>query len=160
MVRSQASGGTGQGGAGQGGTGPVARQFPRRDAAGRVANLRELVVAGAAWTVLAWAGLTVIDALLALAQLTSFGSSSGWLAMILPALLYFDDIRAWRGFGVRFLVAVVGATIAIGLGLLAAAALVTSINRDYPRARTRNPRRAPHLVTRATSPCARLGTGW
>ena len=29
--------------------------------------------------------------------------------LILPALLFFDDIRAWRGYGVRFLVALVAA---------------------------------------------------
>jgi hypothetical protein len=67
--------------------------------------------------------LLLIDALLAAVGLASFGDSSGWLACILPALLFFDDLRAWRGRGIRFLVAVVAAVVAIGAGLIAAAAV-------------------------------------
>ena len=54
----------------------------------------------------------------------SSAARSGWLAAILPALLFFDDLRAWRGQGVRILVASWSAAgVAIGLGLLAAAAV-------------------------------------
>jgi hypothetical protein len=94
--------------------------FPRRDAAGRVRSLAELVVAAGLGTVVGLAALAAIDGLLALIGLTDFGSASGWLALILPALLYFDDLRAWREYGLRFLVALVGLVVALGVGLLAA----------------------------------------
>src|SRR5262245_9017680 len=99
----------------------AAETFPRRDAEGRVRNLTELLVAAVGGTVVGLAVLAAIDAILALIRLSHFGDASGWLAAILPGLLFFDDLRAWRGYGVRFLVAIVGAAVAIGLGLIAAA---------------------------------------
>jgi hypothetical protein len=97
-----------------------AQTFPRRDAAGRVRSLAELVVAAGLGTVVGLVALAVIDGLLALIGVADFGSASGWLAVILPALLYFEDLRAWRGYGLRFLVAPVGLVVAVGAGLLAA----------------------------------------
>ena len=102
---------------------PTAQTFPRRDAAGRVLSLAELVVASGLGTLVGLAALALIEGVLALVGLSSFGSGSGWLAGILPALLFFDDLRAWRGHGVRFLVAPVGLVVAIGAGLLAAGAV-------------------------------------
>lgn len=95
--------------------------FPRRDAEGRVVSLAELLVAVVAATLMAAIGLALIDGLLALVGLGTFGRSSGWLAVILPALLFFDEIRAWREHRVRYLVGLVGAGVAIGLGLIVAA---------------------------------------
>jgi hypothetical protein len=119
--------------------GSSVQTFPRRDAAGRVRSLAELVVAAGLGTVVGLVALTVVEGILALIGLTDFGSASGWLAVILPALLYFDDVRAWRGsreptpergtseaevkpgrHGLRFLVALVGLAVAVGAGLLAA----------------------------------------
>jgi hypothetical protein len=97
-----------------------AQTFPRRDAAGRVGSLAELVVAAGLGTVVGLVALAAIEGILALIGLTDFGSASGWLALILPALLYFDDLRAWRPYGLRFLVALVGLVVALGVGLLAA----------------------------------------
>jgi hypothetical protein len=99
--------------------------FPRRDSAGRVKSLGELVVAAALGTLVGLVALAVIDGILALIGIGTFGGASGWLAAILPALLLFDDLRAWRGHGVRFLVAPVAAGVAIGVGLIAAAAVRT-----------------------------------
>jgi hypothetical protein len=99
----------------------AAETFPRRDAEGRVRSLREMFFAAVGGTVVGLAVLAAIDGILALIRLSHFGDASGWLAAILPALLFFDDLRAWRGYGVRFLVAVVAAVAAIGLGLIAAA---------------------------------------
>lgn len=99
----------------------VTQVFPRRDADGRVMSLVELLGAAMIGTVVGLAALAVIDGILALLGLGRFGRASGWLAAVLPGLLYFDDLRAWRGHGVRILVAVVGALVAIGLGMLAAA---------------------------------------
>jgi len=99
----------------------VTQVFPRRDADGRVISLTELLAAAALGTLLAGAGLAIIDGLMALVGMGTFGRASGWLALILPGLLFFDEIRAWREHGVRFLVGLVSAGVAIGLGLIVAA---------------------------------------
>jgi hypothetical protein len=99
----------------------AAQVFPRRDADGRVISVFELLAAGIVGTAIGLAGLALIDGVFALIGLGTFGRASGWLASILPALLFFDEIRAWRGHGVRILVALVSAAVAIGLGLIAAA---------------------------------------
>jgi hypothetical protein len=99
----------------------VTQTFPRRDADGRVVSLGELLAVGALGTLAGLVVLAVIDGILALVGLSEFGHASGWLALILPALIYFDDLRAWRGYAVRILVAVVAAGVAIGLGLVVAA---------------------------------------
>ena len=52
-----------------------------------------------------WRALALIDGVIALIGTGRFGDASGWLATILPALIFFDDLRAWAGYGVRFLVA-------------------------------------------------------
>lgn len=96
----------------------VPQVFPRRDAAGRVVHLVELLLAAVLGVLVGLAALALIDGIIALIGLATFGSASGWLALILPALLFFDELRAWRGHGVRFLVAIVGAAVAIGLGLI------------------------------------------
>ena len=98
----------------------VAQAFPRRDDQGRVVSLAELLVAALLGTLVAAVGLAIIDGLMALVGLSSFGRASGWLALILPALLFFDEFRAWRAYGVRFLVGPVAAGVAIGLGLVVA----------------------------------------
>jgi hypothetical protein len=97
-----------------------ARAFPRRDDHGRVISLTELLVASLGGLVVGLVGLTAIDGILALVGSGPFGHASGWLTVILPALLFFDDVRGWRGYGVRFLVGLVGAAVGIGLGLVAA----------------------------------------
>jgi hypothetical protein len=99
----------------------VAQTFPRRDAEGRVVSVAELLAAALLGTLVAAVGLAIIDGLLSLIGVGSFGRASGWLALILPGLLFFDEIRAWRGYGVRFLVGLVGGAVAIALGLLVAA---------------------------------------
>lgn len=101
----------------------VTQVFPRRDVDGRVISLRELVAASLLGTLVGVVALVVIDGALALTGLGRFGQASGWLAAILPALLFFDDLRAWKGYGVRILVALVAAGVAIGMGLVGAALL-------------------------------------
>ncbi len=100
-----------------------AQTFPRRDAEGRVISVVELLTAALVGTLIAAGGLAIIDGLLSLIGMGSFGQASGWLALILPALLFFDEIRAWRGYGIRFLVGLVAGGVAIALGLLMAAIL-------------------------------------
>jgi hypothetical protein len=101
--------------------------LPRRDADGRVISLPEFVGMALAYTIVNGVGLALIDGLIALVGLTDFGRSTGWLMLILPGLLFFDELRAWRGYGVRFLVGIVSAVVAIGVGLIGAA-----VARDLP----------------------------
>jgi hypothetical protein len=93
---------------------------PRRDAGGRVLRLTELSGVSLAYLVLNAVGLGLIDGLVVVLSDQKFGSSSGWLMVILPGLLFFDDFRGWRAYRVRYLVAIVSALVAIGLGLVAA----------------------------------------
>jgi hypothetical protein len=90
--------------------------FPRRDARGRAVSVVELVAAAVVGTVIGLVALLVIDGVFALIGLGNFGQASGWLAVVLPALMYFDDLRAWRGHRGRIVVAVVSAVVALGLG--------------------------------------------
>lgn len=83
-------------------------------------SLGELLVAAAGGTLIGLAALALIDGVLALLDTGAFGQASGWLATILPAFLFFDDFRAWRGSWHRFLVALVAAAVALGAGLVAA----------------------------------------
>jgi hypothetical protein len=99
----------------------VAQTFPRRDPEGRVISVAELLAAALLGTLVAGLGLALIDGLMSLIGLGSFGRASGWLALILPGLLFFDEIRAWRGYGVRIPVGLVAGAAAIALGLLVAA---------------------------------------
>lgn len=97
-----------------------AQVFPRRDAQGRVISLAELLFAALGGAVVGLVLLAAVDGVLVLVGLSRFGSASGWLVAILPAFLFFDDFRAWRGTGLRFLVAPVATALALGTGLLAA----------------------------------------
>ena len=94
--------------------------FPHKDEHGRVVSVAELTVASAGGAVVALLGLMAVSGILALLGLGKFSDASGWLALILPALIFFDDLRGWRGYGVRFAVAFLAAVVAIGLGLLVA----------------------------------------
>ena len=94
--------------------------LPRRDADGRVVSLKEFLGVALGYTVVNGIGLLLIDGIIALLGLTEFGQSPGWLMLILPGLLFFDEVRAWRGYGVRFLVGIVSAVVGIGIGLVAA----------------------------------------
>jgi hypothetical protein len=95
-------------------------KVPRRDEQGRMVNLPQVLGVAVLFTLTNAVALVSIDGLLALLGLSSFGRSSGWLVLILPAFLYFDDFRAWRPYGVRYLAALVGVFVALALALLAA----------------------------------------
>ena len=97
---------------------PVLPSFPRRDKHGRAVSLAELTFAGVGSAIIGLLGVAIVDGILALFGLSRLGSASGWLALILPALFYFDDLRGWRGYPVRFVVAFLAAVVAIGAGLL------------------------------------------
>jgi hypothetical protein len=94
--------------------------MPRRDEQGRVVFLPELLGVAVLFAVVNAVGLVLIDGLLALLRIAHFGGSSGWLVLILPAFLYFDDFRAWKAARLRWLVAPVAALVGIALGLVVA----------------------------------------
>ena len=95
------------------------RTFPRRDANRRIVDIRDLLAMTLAGVVAGVVALLLFDGLFALLGMGTFGRVNGWLAVILPTMLLVEDFRAWRGVGVRVLVAVVGAVVAIAAGLLA-----------------------------------------
>jgi hypothetical protein len=101
-------------------TAPPRPSLPRRDEHGRVQFLPELLGVAALYAVVNAVGLLVIDGLLAVLGLATFGRSSGWLVVILPAFLYFDDFRAWKEHRLRWLAAPVAALVGIAAGLIAA----------------------------------------
>jgi hypothetical protein len=102
-------------------TAPAAEtKVPRRDEHGRMVNLPQVLGVAALFALTNGVALVLIDGLLALVGLSPFGRSSGWLVLILPAFLYFEDVRAWRPYRLRYLAALVGALVALAVGLLAA----------------------------------------
>jgi hypothetical protein len=95
---------------------------PRKDEQGRVASLAQLIGVALGYWAVNVVGLVAIDGLLGLLGGSSFGDSSGWLTLILPGFLFFEDFRAWRAHGRRFLALVVAALAAVALGLVVAGA--------------------------------------
>jgi hypothetical protein len=96
-------------------------RFPRRDEHGRTAGIADLLALTIAALLTTGAVLVVIDGVSALLGWGSFGGSSGWLALVLPAWLFIlEEFRAWRGVHGRFVVAISGGLVALALGLGAA----------------------------------------
>jgi hypothetical protein len=92
----------------------------RKDRSGRAVSLPQLASVALVGTVLGLVAVVVIDGVTALIGADKFGQASGWLAVILPAWIFLDDVRAWRGHSIRFAVALVGAAVALGVGLVIA----------------------------------------
>lgn len=101
-------------------TSPARPAVPRRDEDGRIKYLPELLGVASLYVVVNAVGLVIIDALVVLIGAASFGDTSGWLVLILPAFLYFDDFRAWKAYRLRWLAAPVAALVGFALGLSAA----------------------------------------
>ena len=102
----------------------MTQQFPRKDADGRVVRLPELSAAAAFGTLVGFVGVLLVDGVFALIGLGRFGQLSGWLAAILPVLLFADEVRAWRGVpgraGAAGLAAVLALVVGFGASALAA----------------------------------------
>ncbi|MFY1635547.1 hypothetical protein ACN27F_20110 [Solwaraspora sp. WMMB335] len=95
--------------------------LPRRDAAGRIVVLADLLGVVLAGLVIGLLVLLLFDGVFTLIGSGGrLGQSNGWLAVILPAWLFTDDFRAWRGGSARFVAAAVAAGVAVTSGLLAA----------------------------------------
>ncbi|MEV1328353.1 hypothetical protein AB0J20_02105 [Micromonospora costi] len=94
--------------------------FPRRDAEGRVLTLGDLLGVSLAGWLIGVLALLLFDWAFASFGAGDFGRANGWLAVILPAWLFWEDFRAWE-FGAARVVAAVGAlAVAVVTGLLVA----------------------------------------
>ncbi len=89
--------------------------FPRRDAEGRVVTLGDLLGVSLAGLVVGALAVVLFDWAFASFGAGEFGRANGWLAVILPVWLYWEDFRAWEFGAAR----VVAALLAVALGLTA-----------------------------------------
>ncbi|GGM20975.1 hypothetical protein [Micromonospora yangpuensis] len=94
--------------------------FPRRDADGRILTLGDLLGVSLAGVVIGVLALVLFDAAFASFGAGDFGSANGWLAIILPAWLFWDDFRAWEFGAARVVAALVAAVTGVLAGLLVA----------------------------------------
>jgi predicted RecA/RadA family phage recombinase len=90
---------------------------PRRDADGRLVTVGDLLGVALAGLVTGIVVLLAFEGIMALARAFDFGSSSGWLALILPVWLFTEEFRA-AGYGAyRIVVAVLAAGFGIAVGM-------------------------------------------
>ncbi|RKN48354.1 hypothetical protein [Micromonospora endolithica] len=94
--------------------------FPRRDAEGRVATLGDLLGVSLAGLVIGLLALMLFDLVFASFGAGEFGRANGWLAVILPAWLYWEDFRAWEFGAARVVAALTGGLLAVAAGLVVA----------------------------------------
>jgi hypothetical protein len=90
---------------------------PRRDADGRLVTIGDLLG-------VALAGLMLFEGVLSLVRMSEFGTTSGWLAVILPVWLFTEEFRAAAYGPYRVIVALLagGFGVAIGMTLAGLAA--------------------------------------
>ncbi|GAA3936679.1 hypothetical protein [Actinoplanes auranticolor] len=90
---------------------------PRRDADGRLVTVGDLVGVALAGWVTGIVVLLLFEGVMSLARAFDFGSSSGWLALILPVWLFTEEFRA-AGYGAyRIVVAALAAGFGIAVGM-------------------------------------------
>ncbi|MGK5737403.1 hypothetical protein [Micromonospora sp. URMC 103] len=94
--------------------------FPRRDADGRVRFLGDLLGVSLAGWVIGVLAVVLFDWAFASFGAGDFGRSNGWLAVILPAWLFWEDFRAWEFGAARVVAALFAAAVAVVTGLLVA----------------------------------------
>ncbi|MBM0237385.1 hypothetical protein JNW88_09875 [Micromonospora sp. ATA32] len=96
------------------------RAFPRRDAEGRILTLGDLLGVSLAGLVIGVLALVLFEWAFASMGAGGFGHTNGWLAVILPLWLFWDDFRAWEFGAARVVAALVAAGVGVLAGLLAA----------------------------------------
>jgi hypothetical protein len=90
---------------------------PRRDADGRLVTVGDLLGVALAGWVTGIVVLLLFEGVMSLARAFDFGSSSGWLALILPVWLFTEEFRA-AGYGAyRIVVAALAAGFGIAVGM-------------------------------------------
>ncbi|MGC4895555.1 hypothetical protein [Micromonospora sp. DT31] len=94
--------------------------FPRRDAEGRIRTLGDLLGVSLAGLVIGVLALLLFEGVFVSLGDGRFGDTNGWLAVILPLWLFWDDFRAWEFGAPRVLAALVGLALGVLSGLLAA----------------------------------------
>jgi hypothetical protein len=110
----------------------AATTFPRRDSARRIVSARDLAGVALAGAVAGAVALVLLDGLFALLGLGDFGRVNGWLAVILPVMIFVEEFRAWRGARARAAVALVAAALGALAGLIVAG-LAGALPGDLPR---------------------------
>jgi hypothetical protein len=106
--------------------------FPRRDTHRRIVNARDLAAVSLAGAVAGAVVLVLLDGLFALLGLGDFGRVNGWLAVVLPVMIFVEEFRAWRGAKGRVAVALVAAALGALAGLIVAG-LAGALPGDLPR---------------------------
>jgi hypothetical protein len=94
--------------------------FPRRDAEGRIRALGDLLGVSLAGAVIGLLVLVLFDVAFAWLGAGDFGQANGWLAVILPVWLFWEDFRAWAFGAPRVVAALVALAMAVVSGLLLA----------------------------------------
>jgi hypothetical protein len=101
---------------------PPQRAFPRRDADGRILTLGDLLGVSLAGLVVGALALVLFEWAFASMGAGGFGRTNGWLAVILPLWLFWDDFRAWEFGAARVVAALAAVAVGVLAGLLAAGA--------------------------------------
>ncbi|MFC3503790.1 hypothetical protein ACFOOK_22865 [Micromonospora krabiensis] len=96
--------------------------FPRRDAEGRIRALGDLLGVSLAGWVIGVVALVLFDWAFASFGAGEFGRANGWLAVILPAWLLWEDFRAWEFGAARVVAGLLAAAVGVVTGLLVAGA--------------------------------------
>ncbi|MGN9774756.1 hypothetical protein ACTMS0_03070 [Micromonospora sp. H33] len=94
--------------------------FPRRDAEGRILTLGDLLGVSLAGLVVGLLAVVLFDWAFASFGAGEFGRANGWLAVILPAWLYWEDFRAWEFGAARVVAVLVAGAVAVTAGLVVA----------------------------------------
>ncbi|MEU4642737.1 hypothetical protein [Micromonospora sp. NPDC023814] len=94
--------------------------FPRRDAEGRILTLGDLLGVSLAGLVIGVLAVVLFDWAFTLIGSGDFGRANGWLAIILPAWLFWDDFRAWEFGAARVVAALVAGAVGLVAGLVVA----------------------------------------
>ena len=95
----------------------------RRVPNGRLGTITDLLGAAFAGLAVGAVVLLIFEAVLALVEVSDFGSSNGWLVLILPVWLFVEEFRAEAYGAHRVVVAVLGTGFGVAVGLSVAGAL-------------------------------------
>ncbi|MER7439923.1 hypothetical protein [Micromonospora avicenniae] len=94
--------------------------FPRRDAEGRIRFLGDLLGISLAGWVIGVLALVLFDWAFSSFGAGGSGRANGWLSVILPVWLFWEDFRAWEFGAARVMAGLVAAAVGVVVGLLVA----------------------------------------